>query len=156
MRLSRVSLIAASVSLAFASSVRGQSIDSDLSPKADRSEAQQKRDEADCHRWATLHTGFDPKQSAPEPPRDTGAELNRMPGQDRRAFGDLARRDDLRRRELDTRKKRQAQEAADFENRRASYERSVETCIEGRNHSLKSSQEAGAPTVPGSTRDHSR
>ena len=131
MHLFRASLVGAFWALALAGPVGGDSLS--LDP-----EAQLKRDQSDCRRWATLHTGFDPRNTtsseAPNP-HQTVPVLKSVPGAASHGFAASALRDDERRRSARMARKQQVQDEADLEDRRAVYERAVRTCLEGRNHS---------------------
>jgi hypothetical protein len=121
MPFSRVALIAAFGALAAASSVRGD-------PMSSEALAKNRKDNYECHQWASHHTGFDPKQSAPsEPPRKLHP-LDPVPGGPGGAMLKEARRRD----DAKAHKRQREQEEADFETRRANYERVLKTCLEGR------------------------
>ena len=128
--LFRTALIAAFLALAPVGSLRGDSLSA---------EDQRKRDESDCRRWATLHTGFDPKNPPPSsdaPPSDqTVAQLGPSPGAANSALA-IALRDAERRRNASMARKKAAQYEVDLESQRAVYERTVKTCLEGRGHSV--------------------
>lgn len=131
----RISLIGV-VALALIGPVHGDSL---VSPEAKR-----KRDESDCRRRATAHTGFDPKntESASETPPDPyekAARLNPAPGVGAGAWGNAwaasVQREAERRNVEKARKDQRLQQEADLENQRAAYDRSFKVCLEGRNHS---------------------
>jgi hypothetical protein len=131
MHCSRVSWIGAFLALALVSPARGDSV---VTPKGEKSAAQQKKDKYECHRWATQHTGFDPKDAtSSEPPPQKDPRLDAERGA--RAGGQL---NEARRHE-DTiaRKKQRDVDDADLERRRASYDRALKTCLEGRNYSVR-------------------
>jgi hypothetical protein len=124
MHLSRASLIGAFAALAVVSSARGDPIGA---PTDDQAVAQQRKDESDCRRWASHHTGFDPKESAPSEPPRTVRPLDPPSGPGHAVLREARQRDEAK-----ARKKQRAQDQADFESRRANYERALKQCLEGR------------------------
>jgi hypothetical protein len=121
MRLFRVWLIGASAALAVVSPASGDTAEEEAA-------AQQKKIAYECRQWASQHTQFDPKEPAPDDtPRRTG-RLDPAPG----TPGGALLKQQRRREDEIARKKQHEQEQADFEARRAKYDRALKTCLEGR------------------------
>jgi hypothetical protein len=130
MHLSRLSLLGVFAALALASAAHGDSVGA---PKGEKSVAQQKKDKYECHRWAVQHTGFDPKSdTSSEPPRKTDPRLDA----ERSAKAGAQLNEARRREDMAARKRQRELEDAELERRRASYDRAVKTCLEGRHYTV--------------------
>jgi hypothetical protein len=152
--------------LALAALVAGPTLASDLFiyPKKGQSQAQQDKDRFECHSWAVTQTGFDPTRaqvSAPPPPEKTseggavrGAARGAAVGAIGGAIGGDAgkgaaigagvgaagggmRRRSAERAQADQYQKSVEQSQAELEKQRATYNKALSACLEGRDYTVK-------------------
>ncbi len=134
-------------------------------PNEGQSEEQQAKDKAECHTWAVGQTGFDPAArptaTAPPPAQEApkggvfrGAARGALAGV---AIGAIAgdagkgaaigaaggglvggmRRNDQRRSEEYAREQWARDQAAQYEQKRAAYDRAKRACLAGRNYTVQ-------------------
>ena len=108
-------------------------------PSQGQSDEQMEKDKFECYRWARDQTGFDPK----EVPRATEAppQQQEQRGRGRSVVGGAANGGARRRseqREYERQKEQWAQEqAANYQRRRAEYNRAYSACLEGKGYTVR-------------------